>query len=98
MFGSPRFQAPINQKSLNTLDFYGLLGVFMRNLPQLAIQAYAASSNMNTITLLSIVASVCMIVFGAVRRFMVILLQKMAQRRKGPLDNRIPDLELETKN
>jgi len=74
LFGIESFRAPFPKRSVRILMICGLVTNVMEDIPQLITQILAASSGLDTITLLSIVASLLTISFGIVKRLMMILI------------------------
>ena len=77
LFYKEAFNAPFNEKLNRQLLIGGLLGNLLEDIPQLVLQSIAASTtNLDTITLLSIAASILTISSGVVKYLIVVLVTK----------------------
>jgi len=87
----PYFDAPFTAKMLGTLAGYGLIGVLIGDLPQLAIQSFAARNDLDTITLVSITLSSMSITFALLKRTLLFFIPRWdvvsnrSDRRDRPL-------------
>lgn len=68
LFNLDTFRAPLDEKALKTIAVAGLLGSLLEDIPQLVIQSISASNVLDTITFLSIIASILTIFFGVFKK------------------------------
>jgi len=85
LFYHHTFSAPLNTGTQRTLVIAGFVGSVLEDIPQLVIQSIAASSNLNTVTALSIGASVLAICFAIVKRALMFLVAKVGDSRSRKL-------------
>ena len=64
------FLAPFSPQNRHHMMIGGFLGHLLEDIPQLCIQSYVASSNLDTLTLLTMTASSLSLLFGVVRRLL----------------------------
>jgi len=76
LFHNDGFNAPFNEKVKHHLMIGGLMGNILEDIPQLIIQSIAASTTLDTITLLSMVASILTISSGLVKHLIIFLVAK----------------------
>lgn len=80
LFYKESFNAPFSEKVLHQLMIGGLVGNILEDIPQLVIQSLAASTTLDTITLLSIVASVLTISSGLIKHAIIFLVNRFQGR------------------
>lgn len=76
LFNKEYFNAPFSPKAIKILLVAGFIGSFLEDIPQLVIQSVAASTTLNTVTLLSIIASVLSILFGFFKKTLIFFVAK----------------------
>lgn len=84
LFHKEAFSAPFSEKMRHQLMIGGLIGNVLEDVPQLIIQSVAASSNLDTITLLSIVASILTISTGLLKHLIVFSVTRLQGGAASP--------------
>jgi len=77
------FKAPLRIEEVNFLSYIGLVGHLLQDAPQLVIQILASiRGSLNTITLLSLIASLLAMLFGIFKRVIIFLAVKCGYTAK----------------
>lgn len=76
------FNAPLGDTLEVKLQKYRLVGILIEDIPQLILQSLVASRRLDTITLLSIMASVLTLVVGLVKRGLILLVERSGNYQK----------------
>lgn len=76
------FNAPFDARAMKMISIAGFVGSLLEDVPQLVIQSIAASDHFDTITLLSIVASILTIFFGIFKRGLMFLVANFGAKPK----------------
>jgi len=76
-FYSPKFRAPLDRQLIRLLFLLGLIGNVLEDIPQLALQSYAAATEgFDTLLLLSVFASLLSLGFSLIKRAIFFLLYR----------------------
>lgn len=86
LFNLDAFRAPLDEKALKMIAVAGLVGSLLEDIPQLVIQSIAASEVLDTVTFLSIVASILTIFFGMFKRGLMFLVSKFGSSARKSRD------------
>jgi len=77
LFNKEAFRAPFTTSGLNRMRIAAFFSLFLKDIPQLVIQSIVASDNIDTITFLSLVASVLAITLGLIKYFLIFLVASL---------------------
>ena len=80
LFNLKIFSAPISDRTYKTVLALGLLGNVVEDIPQLVLQLIVASNSLDTVVILSIIASSLTIITGVVKRILLFLLVFLSRR------------------
>jgi len=98
IFYQESFNAPLRPQEINFLSYIGLVGHLLQDAPQLVIQILALlGGSLNTITLLSLIASLLAMLFGIFKRVIIFLAVKCGytakEKRRATKRNAKPEKE-----
>jgi len=90
LFHSKKFRAPLGKEWIRFLFLLGVIGNVLEDIPQLLLQSYAAGTQgLNTLVLVSIIASVLSLGFSLVKRAIFYLLYRFASPSRPDLDEHL---------